>query len=261
MFKPVSTSKAQAGDRPQSDDNTPCRIQLNSIGQSFSINDKTIQLFRDLSLSVEQGCSYAITGPSGAGKSSLLMLLSGLEKASMGEAVTTDGQGSRPLSSLRDKIGFIFQQFHLLPELTALHNVALPLKLRGIKDAEGQAKQWLVRVGLGHRLSHKPQQLSGGEQQRVAIARALVFEPVFIFADEPTGNLDASSASDVADILFSCCQEKGAGLVLVTHSDELAARAENVFILKDGHCELSANHGQAVATELHYSVNEEVAVC
>jgi putative ABC transport system ATP-binding protein len=129
-----------------------------------------------------------------------------------------------------------FQQFHLLPELTALGNVSLPLKLRGVKNAETKAKAWLDKVGLGHRLQHRPQQMSGGEQQRVAIARALVFNPEFIFADEPTGNLDGKSAADVAQILFSCCQENGAGLVVVTHSDELAARADNVFRLSNGAC-------------------------
>lgn len=249
--------------KSQSNSGGASRIELNSVSQSFSINDKTIQLFSGLSLSVEQGQSYAITGPSGAGKSSLLMLLSGLEKPSSGEAIAVDDTGVSPLATLREKIGFIFQQFHLLPELTALHNVALPLKLRGIKNAEQQAKAWLERVGLGHRLTHKPQQLSGGEQQRVAIARALVFEPKFIFADEPTGNLDASSAGDVADILFSCCQEKGAGLVLVTHSDELAARAEKVFTLKNGHCEVmdSLGFSNSSNTSSPQPKLSEVAAC
>ena len=214
------------------------RIELNKVSQSFTNNEHQIHLFQDLSLSIAQGQSYAITGPSGSGKSSLLMLMSGLEKPTTGQGTYTYNGNETPLNQLREEIGFIFQQFHLLPELDALNNVALPLKLRGQKDADKKAKEWLEKVGLGHRLKHKPQQLSGGEQQRAAIARALVFEPKFIFADEPTGNLDSQSASEVADILFACCQENGAGLVMVTHSDELAARAQHIFTFRNGTCEL-----------------------
>lgn len=213
------------------------QIRLERIGQSFQTNDATIKLFDDVSLSIVQGQSYALTGPSGSGKSSLLMLMSGLEAPSSGSVTYHQNSQVTDLSELRKDIGFIFQQFHLLPELTALNNVALPLKLRGQKDALKQAKVWLEKVGLAHRLNHKPQQLSGGEQQRVAIARALVFKPKFIFADEPTGNLDAQNATDVADTLFACCLENGAGLIIVTHSDELARRAEHVFSLKSGGCE------------------------
>ena len=216
------------------------RIELHNVSQSFTHNSQQIQLFRQVSLSIVQGQSYAITGPSGSGKSSLLMLMSGLEQATEGQISYLQAGRILPLSHLRADIGFIFQQFHLLPELTALHNVALPLKLRGQKQAEQQAKTWLEQVGLGHRLHHKPQQLSGGEQQRAAIARALVFEPRFIFADEPTGNLDTQCAAEVADLLFSCCQQNGAGLVMVTHSEPLAARAQHVF---------SFSHGSAALVE------------
>ncbi|RPJ68476.1 ABC transporter ATP-binding protein [Alteromonas sediminis] len=211
-------------------------IELHEVAHSFVMNEEEVLLFNDLNLLLSRGSAYAITGPSGAGKSSLLMLMSGLEQPSQGRvSASFEGQHTG-MQDVREHIGFIFQQFHLLPELSALANVALPLKLRGVKDAEAKAKSWLAKVGLGHRLTHKPKQLSGGEQQRVAIARALVFEPGFIFADEPTGNLDAKSAADVADILFSCCKENGAGLVLVTHSDALAARAEHVFRLANGAC-------------------------
>lgn len=211
-------------------------IELTDVSQSFTNNEHQIHLFRNVNLSIAQGQSYAITGPSGSGKSSLLMLMSGLELPTSGRGRCIQGDNSVALTELREDIGFIFQQFHLLPELTALHNVALPLKLRGEKNAEEQAKQWLEKVGLAHRLKHKPQELSGGEQQRVAIARALVFNPKFIFADEPTGNLDAKSAAEVADILFACCHANDAGLVIVTHSEQLAARAQHVFALNDGNC-------------------------
>ena len=182
------------------------QIDLVRMGQSFTNNGLQVELFNNLNLSLKQGQSYAITGPSGSGKSSLLMLASGLEKPSAGQCLFFEEGHKISVSQVRDKIGFIFQQFHLLPELTALNNVALPLKLRGHKDAISKAKQWLARVGLEHRMEHKPNELSGGEQQRVAIARALVFEPSFIFADEPTGNLDLHSAEVVADILFDCCK-------------------------------------------------------
>ena len=211
-----------------------CLIELKNVSQSFESNASTITLFQQLCLSIEQGQSYAITGPSGAGKSSLLMLLSGLEQPSSGQGEYIKDQKSLTLDNLRADIGFIFQQFHLLPELTALHNIALPLKLRGDKKAIIKAKHWLAKVGLSDRANHKPSQLSGGEQQRVAIARALVFSPKFIFADEPTGNLDQHNAKEISDILFSCCKENNAGLVIVTHSNVLANKAQNIYSLANG---------------------------
>ncbi len=221
-----------------------CSIELKNVSQSFENNSSensvskknvsTITLFENLDLSISQGQSYAITGPSGAGKSSLLMLLSGLEQPSSGQGCYINDNHSSTLDNLRSEIGFIFQQFHLLPELTALHNIALPLKLRGDKQAIEKAKHWLAKVGLSKRANHKPSQLSGGEQQRVAIARALVFSPKFIFADEPTGNLDQRNASEIADILFACCKENNAGLIIVTHSNVLASKAQNIYSLANG---------------------------
>jgi putative ABC transport system ATP-binding protein len=221
-----------------------CTIELKSVSQSFKSNAREsnaleksasiITLFENLDLSIKQGQSYAITGPSGAGKSSLLMLLSGLEKPSSGKGIFINGDNSSTLDNLRSEIGFIFQQFHLLPELTALNNIALPLKLRGDKQAMKKAQAWLEKVGLSERGNHKPSQLSGGEQQRVAIARALLFSPKFIFADEPTGNLDQHNANEISNILFACCQENNAGLVIVTHSNELSSKAQNIYSLANG---------------------------
>jgi putative ABC transport system ATP-binding protein len=216
-----------------------CSIELKAVSQSFENNaseknTSTITLFENLDLTISQRQSYAITGPSGAGKSSLLMLLSGLEKPSSGQGNFINDKHISSLDNLRSEIGFIFQQFHLLPELSALHNIALPLKLRGDKHAIKKAEHWLEKVGLADRANHKPSQLSGGEQQRVAIARALVFSPKFIFADEPTGNLDQHNANEIADILFACCQENNAGLIIVTHSNALASKAQNIYSLANG---------------------------
>lgn len=223
-------------------------IELKNLSQSFNANDEKITLFEALNMTIQQGTSYAVTGPSGAGKSSLLMLASGLENPSCGEVNYIEGNKRFSLDAIRDQIGFIFQQFHLLPELTALNNVALPLKLRGDKQAITKAANWLEKVGLAHRKHHKPSQLSGGEQQRVAIARALVFEPKFIFADEPTGNLDPKSAQEVATHLVNCCKENNASLIIVTHSLELAGYAEHVYHLANGTLsKVSSEEQEAVA--------------
>jgi putative ABC transport system ATP-binding protein len=209
-------------------------ISLDNVSQTFTSQQHAIELFKHINLTLEQGRSYAITGPSGAGKSSLLMIMSGLESPTTGQVTYTADKQTGTLTNLTSQIGFIFQQFHLLPELDALNNVALPLKLRGDKYAIDKAKASLADVGLSERFYHKPALLSGGEQQRVAIARALVFRPKFIFADEPTGNLDEQNAADIADLLFSCCHAQQAGLIVVTHSQALAARAQRQFNLNSG---------------------------
>lgn len=211
-----------------------CKITLNDISQSFYSNQTKITLFDNLSLQIKQGESYAITGPSGVGKSTLLMLIAGLEKPTSGQGFCLLNGQRQPIACLRSEVGFIFQQFHLLPELTALNNIALPLKLRGDRAALATAKLWLDKVGLSQRAQHKLSELSGGEQQRIAIARALVFKPKFIFADEPTGNLDQHSAQQITDILFQCCGDNNAGLVVVTHSHALAERAMHQLTLLKG---------------------------
>ena len=210
------------------------KIELQDVSQSFSSNTNQIELFNSLNLTLIQGQSYSITGPSGAGKSSLLLLASGLEAPTTGAVNYLTNSRTMAMEQVRKNVGFIFQQFNLLPELTALSNVALPLKLRGDKNAIHKAKDWLSKVGLSHRLDHKPDQLSGGEQQRVAIARALIFEPKFIFADEPTGNLDPKSGKQIAELLLKCCKENNAGLIIVTHSSELADKTQHSFSLADG---------------------------
>ncbi len=179
----------------------------------------------------------AITGVSGSGKSTLLSLLAGLDKPTSGQ-VKIDGQSLTKLDEeqraalRRDKIGFIFQSFHLIPALTALDNVMLPLELKGDKNAREQAFNLLERVGLSERYEHQPLQLSGGEQQRVAIARAFAGEPEILFADEPTGNLDQLSGENVIELLFQLNQEQGTTLVLVTHDPLLARNCHRQFRLE-----------------------------
>ncbi|USD22631.1 ABC transporter ATP-binding protein [Microbulbifer variabilis] len=217
-------------------------IHLKQIDHRFTLAKQQVSLFEDLNIELHSGQSYAIVGPSGVGKSSLLLLMAGLEPPVSGEVQFQKSGKPQLLKSLRQISGFIFQQFHLLPELDALNNVALPLKLKGDKRALTTAELWLDKVGLAERMYHKPQQLSGGEQQRVAIARAFVMQPQFIFADEPTGNLDEKTAQHIAQLMFDCCQQSGAGLVLVTHSMELAQQADTLLQLGQGKLTVKARN-------------------
>ncbi|MEX0297851.1 MAG: ABC transporter ATP-binding protein [Kordiimonas sp.] len=212
-------------------------ITLDKISHHFESGDKIVRLFNDLNLVLEIGKSTAIIGPSGAGKSSLLTLAAGLESPKNGDIHFHLGSKTLSIDEMRQKSGFIFQQFHLLPELDAISNLALPLRLRGDKEAQAKAEKWLDKVGLGDRADHKPSQLSGGEQQRIAIARAFITDPSFIFADEPTGNLDEDTSGAITELMFDCVRETGAGLVLVTHSQTLAARADKCFRLSNGKLE------------------------
>lgn len=198
-----------------------------------------VEILRDLSFSVAPRERVAITGPSGSGKSSLIAVAAGLERPTSG---TVELLG-RPLAKMdedgrarlrRGRVSLVFQAFHLLPNMTAEENVAAPLEIAGIPDADRVARDWLDRVGLSGRLRHYPHQLSGGEQQRVALARALAPRPALLFADEPTGNLDAVNAAMVADLLFGLVSEEGAAMVLVTHDAGLAARADRQVRLGGG---------------------------
>jgi putative ABC transport system ATP-binding protein len=198
-----------------------------------------VQILRDVSLRVEPGQSLAIVGPSGSGKTSLLMVIAGLEQATSGR-VTVAGHdltrlGEDELALMRGaEIGIVFQSFHLVPTMTALENVALPMEFAGIADAFQIARELLDEVGLAARVDHFPAQLSGGEQQRVAIARALSRKPKLILADEPTGNLDGGTGRQVVDLLFGLQRRREATLVMVTHDEKLAAACERTIRMADG---------------------------
>lgn len=198
-----------------------------------------VEILRDLSFSVAPQERVAITGPSGSGKSSLIAVAAGLEQPTSG-SVQLLGQELSRLDEdrrarlRRGKVSLVFQAFHLLPNMTALENVAAPLEIAGVSSAGEIARGWLDRVGLSARLRHYPHQLSGGEQQRVALARALAPRPALLFADEPTGNLDADNAAKVADLLFGLVAEEGAAMVLVTHDPLLAGRADRQVSLSAG---------------------------
>lgn len=202
-------------------------------------NAGPVEILRGISLVVNRGETVGLIGPSGSGKSSLLMLLGGLERATGGQVVAL-GQDLTQLGEdalarfRRDNMGVVFQSFHLIPTMTALENVAIPLELAGRADAFARAAEELQAMGLGHRLDHYPSQLSGGEQQRVALARAAAPRPAIFLADEPTGNLDAANGAAIMDLLFALRDRHGATLVLVTHAPELADRCDRVIRLVDG---------------------------
>lgn len=199
----------------------------------------SVTILNKVSLTIRRGETVALVGPSGSGKTSLLMVAAGLERPSAGEimldGVRLDQQSEDQLAYLRrDKIGIVFQAFHLMPTMTALENVALPLELSGERQPWARAKEALEAVGLAHRLTHYPAQLSGGEQQRVAVARAMVMKPSLIMADEPTGNLDHETGNQIMELLFSMQASYGTTLLLITHDRELAARCGRTLAMRDG---------------------------
>jgi putative ABC transport system ATP-binding protein len=214
-------------------------LEAVGVGKQVSSPEGTLAILSEVSLAIGRGETVAIMGASGAGKSTLLALLAGLDEPTTGtirlagsELTTLDEDGRAALRARH--VGFVFQSFHLVPSLTALENVMLPLELARRRDARGAALEVLGRVGLAERVGHYPRQLSGGEQQRVAIARAFVTRPDVLFADEPTGNLDAATGERIMDLLFGLNAETGATLVLVTHDVALASRCGRVIRLDAG---------------------------
>ena len=214
-------------------------IEANHITKEVTTSEGVLRILDDINLTVIDGEALAIIGPSGSGKSTLLGILAGLDTPSAGvvrvngEDITAMTEEGRAAMRAR-YVGFVFQSFHLLPSLTALENVSLPLELRGDSSATEIARSYLDRVGLTARLSHYPRQLSGGEQQRVALARAFASRPRILFADEPTGNLDTVTGKTINDLLFQLNREEGTTLLLVTHEATLASRCHRRVTLKGG---------------------------
>ncbi len=214
-------------------------VRLRNVELTLESRAGPVNILNGIDLDVRSGETVSVVGPSGSGKTSMMMLIGGLERQSAG-TVEVAGQDLSALDEdglarfRRDNIGIVFQDFHLVPTMTALENAAVPLELAGRADAFDRARTALAAVGLDHRLAHHPGQLSGGEQQRVAIARATVCEPGLLLADEPTGNLDGGTGGAVIDLLFALCAERGATLVLITHNPALAGRCARRVALEDG---------------------------
>jgi putative ABC transport system ATP-binding protein len=212
---------------------------LTAVGLTLTSRAGPVTILKDVNLEVAKNQSLAIVGPSGSGKTSLLMILAGLEQATTGQVIV-GGEDYRGLdedgrASVRARnIGIVFQSFHLIPSMTAQENVALPLLFAGRSDSDAVASGLLSDVGLGHRMTHYPAELSGGEQQRVALARAVALKPKLLLADEPTGNLDGATGQQVIDMLFGLQRRTQATLVLVTHDEKLAALCDRVIKMRDG---------------------------
>jgi putative ABC transport system ATP-binding protein len=230
-------------------------ITLADVRLSLGAGATRVEVLKGISLNFERGKATAIVGPSGCGKSTLLMTLAGLERPDSGsiavEGQRIDGMNEDDLARFRGRsVGIVFQSFHLMPTMTALENVAIPLELAGGRDAFARADAELAAVGLAERASHYPSQLSGGEQQRVALARALANDPAILLADEPTGNLDESTGAQIIDLLLAQRARRGATLVMVTHDLSLAARCDATVRLKSGRVQPAdvAAHESAAAS-------------
>ncbi|MBK8348565.1 MAG: ABC transporter ATP-binding protein [Saprospiraceae bacterium] len=215
-------------------------LKVEQLSMQYTSGQRQLSVLQDINISIEEGETVAITGPSGSGKTTLMGLCAALDNPTSGQ-ITLLGTVVNPLTEdqraiLRNKhIGFIFQNFQLLPSLTALENVMLPLELQGIKGAEAEAERLLERVGLKDRMTHYPTQLSGGEQQRVALARAFINKPKILFADEPTGNLDGDTGATVESLMFDLNKDYGTTLIIVTHNPDLASRTGRIIKLRSGH--------------------------
>lgn len=214
-------------------------IVLKGVQLTLGSEAARVNILKSLDLTVEQGETVGVVGPSGSGKTSMLMVVSGLERTTGGE-IDVAGKDLAALDEdglatfRRDHVGIVFQNFHLVPTMTALENVALPLEFAGVGEAFDRARDHLTSVGLDHRLEHYPGQLSGGEQQRVALARAFAGEPSILLADEPTGNLDERTSEHVMELLFDLHARRGTTMLLVTHQPALAERCERVLTIRDG---------------------------
>jgi putative ABC transport system ATP-binding protein len=221
-------------------------VALGGVNLALGRGAARVHILKDIDLHIGRGEAVALLGPSGSGKSTLLMVMTGLERPDSGSVVVAGqdllGLDEDRLARFRGKnIGIVFQAFHLIPTMTALENVAVPLELAGIRDADAIAERELAAVGLAQRARHYPAELSGGEQQRVALARALAPDPAIIVADEPTGNLDEATGRDIIELLFRGQAERGTTLVLVTHDSALAARCSRVLHMRSGHIESRAS--------------------
>jgi putative ABC transport system ATP-binding protein len=220
----------------------PAAIRLAGVNLSLGRGAARVHILKDIGLQIGHGEAIGLVGPSGSGKSTLLMVMAGLERPDSGTVEVAGADLGKldedGLARFRGRhVGIVFQSFHLIPTMTAIENVAVPLELAGAADAYERAERELKEVGLGERLSHYPAQLSGGEQQRVALARALAPNPAILVADEPTGNLDESTGKQIIELLFAGHAERGTTLILVTHDGSLAARCDRVLRMRSGHVE------------------------
>jgi putative ABC transport system ATP-binding protein len=235
----ITPPSAAGAHRPVAGPRQDALVRVRDLHLTLPASAGPVNILRGIDLDIDPGEAVGLVGPSGSGKTSLLMVLAGLERPSAGR-VTLAGQDlgrmdEDGLARLRRReVGIVFQAFHLIATMTALENVAVPLELAGAADAMERAAESLRAVGLGHRLSHLPGQLSGGEQQRVALARAFAPRPALLLADEPTGNLDSATGAAVMDLLFALREQRGGTLLLITHDPALAARCSRIVTMQDG---------------------------
>lgn len=240
-------------------------LKLEAVRLTLKSLAGPVNILNGIELVIRQGEAIGLVGPSGSGKSTMLMVMTGLERPTSGRVLVK----SQEISAMsedetakfrRGNVGIVFQSFHLIPTMTALENVAIPLELALVPDAFDKARKELIDVGLQHRLDHYPSQLSGGEQQRVALARALAPRPSLLFADEPTGNLDGRTGAEIVEMLFKLQKERGSTLILVTHDEELAKRCDRIVRLRDGKIEAIEDNATAVLSDAVPAVSEAATI-